>query len=579
MSAVCRVFPAQQFALACHAPGVAGQVAVAPHHAVAGHRHRQWIARACAGHGAARAGRADARCDIGIRGGLSSRNLLQRLPYPLLEGGAADIQRQCGASRGILDQAYHLCHQLLIAPVGADQFGLAEALLQRLQQRLRIVAEQDRDHAGGTAGHQHAAQRTLGKREVDDFAATTGTPLLRCHAQQPRRVFVEAPAGTEAGIVEGIGDAFMLLKPATQAIGAQRGGVLLRGQPGGLLEQAVQPGRAAAGDVGQFLQRGLVEAGLQMAADPFDTGIEGGGSGAVHGRILARAASAETPFPAPLCLALKRSVGRPQARHRGGHLTPDTTTMRLNNKIALITGASAGIGRASALRFAAEGAKLVLNARRLQPLQELAEQIRAAGGEVVVHAADVAEPGTAQALVDLARQSFGGLDIALNNAGMLGPGAPAAEFPVEAWREVMATNLDAAFHAARAQLPALLARGGGSLVFVGTFVGHTVGFPGMAAYASSKAGLIGLSQVIAAEYGPQGVRSNVLLPGGTDTDMGRQAAPTGDARDFVRSLHALKRMAEPEEIANAALFLASDESSFVTGTAMRVEGGVSITRT
>ncbi|WP_146264677.1 SDR family oxidoreductase, partial [Stenotrophomonas maltophilia] len=151
--------------------------------------------------------------------------------------------------------------------------------------------------------------------------------------------------------------------------------------------------------------------------------------------------------------------------------------------------------------------------------------------------------------------------------------------PVDAWREVMATNLDAAFHAARAQLPALLARGGGSLVFVGTFVGHTVGFPGMAAYASSKAGVIGLSQVIAAEYGARGVRSNVLLPGGTDTEMGRQAAPTDDARDFVRSLHALKRMAEPEEIANAALFLASDESSFVTGTAMRVEGGVSITRT
>ncbi len=254
--------------------------------------------------------------------------------------------------------------------------------------------------------------------------------------------------------------------------------------------------------------------------------------------------------------------------------------MRLNNKIALITGASAGIGRASALRFAAEGAKLVLNARRLEPLQALAEQIRAAGGEVVVHAADVADPGTAQALVDLAQQSFGGLDVALNNAGMLGPGVPAAEFPLDAWREVMATNLDAAFHAARAQLPALIARGGGgSLVFVGTFVGHTVGFPGMAAYASSKAGLIGLSQVIAAEYGARGVRSNVLLPGGTDTEMGRQAAPTGDARDFVRSLHALKRLAEPEEIANAALFLASDESSFVTGSAMRVEGGVSITRT
>ena len=253
--------------------------------------------------------------------------------------------------------------------------------------------------------------------------------------------------------------------------------------------------------------------------------------------------------------------------------------MRLHDKIILITGASAGIGRASALRCAAEGARLVLNARRPQPLHELAAEIRASGGDVAVHAGDVADPATAQVLVDLAQQSFGGLDAAINNAGMLGPSLPTAELPADAWREVVATNLDAAFHAARAQLPALLARGGGSLVFVGTFVGHTVGFPGMAAYAASKAGLIGLSQVIAAEYGARGVRSNVLLPGGTDTEMGRQAAPTGDARDFVRSLHALKRMAEPEEIANAALFLASDESSFVTGSAMRVEGGVSITRT
>ncbi|MEG0184232.1 MAG: SDR family oxidoreductase [Stenotrophomonas sp.] len=253
--------------------------------------------------------------------------------------------------------------------------------------------------------------------------------------------------------------------------------------------------------------------------------------------------------------------------------------MRLHDKIALITGASAGIGRACALRFAAEGARLVLNARRLQPLQELAEQIRAAGGHVVVHAGDVAAADTAQALVDAAQQAFGGLDIAINNAGMLGPAMPAAELPVDAWRQVMATNLDAAFLAARAQLPALLARGGGSLVFVGTIVGHTVGLPGMTAYAASKAGLIGLSQVIATEYGARGIRSNVLVPGGTDTEMGRQAAATEQAQDFVRSLHALKRMAQAEEIANAALFLASDESSFVTGSALRVEGGVSITRT
>lgn len=248
--------------------------------------------------------------------------------------------------------------------------------------------------------------------------------------------------------------------------------------------------------------------------------------------------------------------------------------MTTHAKVALITGAARGIGLATTEILLERGWQVAMVDRDAPALSE------AAAGLQGVHpiVADVSIPAEVDAMRDAALSRFGRVDGLVNNAGVaLFARAPQTDF--EAWREVMATNLDAAFHAARAQLPALLARGGGSLVFVGTFVGHTVGFPGMAAYASSKAGLIGLSQVIAAEYGARGVRSNVLLPGGTDTEMGRQAAPTGDARDFVRSLHALKRMAEPEEIANAALFLASDESSFVTGTAMRVEGGVSITRT
>ena len=125
----------------------------------------------------------------------------------------------------------------------------------------------------------------------------------------------------------------------------------------------------------------------------------------------------------------------------------------------------------------------------------------------------------------------------------------------------------------------MLARGGGSLIFTSTFVGHTVGFPGMGAYAASKAGLVGLTQVIAAEFGAKGIRANALLPGGTDTPMGRAVSNTPEMRAFVEGLHALKRLAEPQEIAQAALFLASDASSFVTGTALLADGGVSITRT
>jgi NAD(P)-dependent dehydrogenase (short-subunit alcohol dehydrogenase family) len=122
------------------------------------------------------------------------------------------------------------------------------------------------------------------------------------------------------------------------------------------------------------------------------------------------------------------------------------------------------------------------------------------------------------------------------------------------------------------------ARGRGSLIFTSTFVGHTVGFPGMGAYAAAKAGLIGLTQVIAAEFGPRGIRANALLCGGVDTPMGQSVANTPEILAFVQGLHALKRIAQPEEIAQAALHLASDQSSFITGAALLVDGGVSINR-
>ena len=175
-------------------------------------------------------------------------------------------------------------------------------------------------------------------------------------------------------------------------------------------------------------------------------------------------------------------------------------------------------------------------------------------------------------------REFGGLDIALNNAGSLGQMGPADEISLEGWQEAVDTNLTAAFLGARRQIPAMRARGGGSILFTGTFVGHTVGMPGMAAYAASKAGLIGLVQVLAVELGPAGIRANAILPGGTDTPLGAVVASTPEARAHVRGLHALKRIAAPEEIARSALFLASEASSFMTGAALLVDGGVSISR-
>lgn len=251
----------------------------------------------------------------------------------------------------------------------------------------------------------------------------------------------------------------------------------------------------------------------------------------------------------------------------------------LEGKIAVVTGASSGIGRAAAKLFAREGARLVVSARRAFELDTLVAEINGEGGEAVALAGDIADESTARALTETAVTSFGGLDIAFNNAGTLGEMAPAAEISLAGWRETMDINLTSAFACARYQLPAMLERGGGSIVFTSTFVGHVLGFPGMAAYAAAKAGIVGLARVIAAEYGPQGIRANAMLVGGTDTPMGRIVAGTPEARSFVASLHALKRIADPDEIARAALFLASDQAGFVTGSAFSVEGGVTITRT
>ncbi|URI08743.1 SDR family oxidoreductase [Aquincola tertiaricarbonis] len=250
----------------------------------------------------------------------------------------------------------------------------------------------------------------------------------------------------------------------------------------------------------------------------------------------------------------------------------------LQGKVALITGASSGIGHATALLLARHGAAVVLGARRLAPLQALADRIKSSGGRASALAGDVRDDGYSQALVRQAQQVYGGLDIAFNNAGTLGPMGPTPEVPPDEWRSALDTNLTSAFLGARHQLPALVARGGGSLIFTSTFVGHTAGFAGVAAYAASKSGLIGLVQALAVEAGPAKVRVNALLPGGTDTPMAREMNGSPEQLAAVARLHALGRIATPDEIAQAVLFLASDASSFVTGSAMRVDGGVSIHR-
>ncbi len=251
----------------------------------------------------------------------------------------------------------------------------------------------------------------------------------------------------------------------------------------------------------------------------------------------------------------------------------------LTDKVAIVAGASSGIGYAVAKLFAAEGAKVIVAARRQTELDALVAEICQNGGEAVAVAGDVKEESYANALVDTALKRFGGLDVAFNNVGTLGAMGPTTGISLSDWNHTVDTNLTSAFLAAKYQIPTMIERGGGSLIFTSTFVGYTVGFPGVATYAASKSGLIGLTQALAVEYGQQGIRANALLPGGTDTAMAREMNDTQEALDFIISLYPMRRLASADEIAQSALYLASDASSFTTGSAMLVDGGVSVNRT
>jgi NAD(P)-dependent dehydrogenase (short-subunit alcohol dehydrogenase family) len=249
--------------------------------------------------------------------------------------------------------------------------------------------------------------------------------------------------------------------------------------------------------------------------------------------------------------------------------------MELENKTIIVTGASSGIGAAAALLFASEGANVILGARRAGELEALAATIDRADGRAAFLAGDVRDEGYADALVGLATKEFGRLDGAFNNVGIVGTMQPVPDMSVDNWTDVISVNLTSAFLAAKAQIPAMKTHGRGSIVFTSSFVGFSNGgMPGMGAYAASKAGLIGLTQSLASDHAVEGIRVNALLPGGTITPSGGEGNPT--TLDFIAGLHPMKRMATPREIAQAALFLLSDRSSFMTGSPVIADGGMSV---
>jgi len=254
--------------------------------------------------------------------------------------------------------------------------------------------------------------------------------------------------------------------------------------------------------------------------------------------------------------------------------------MQLKDKTIIITGASSGIGKAAAILFANEGANIVLGARREKELSSVSSSINESDcvGKAVYLCGDVCDENYAKSLVELAVDTYGGLDAAFNNAGIMGDMISIPKMESDNWNTVISTNLSSAFYAAKYQIPAMKKSRAGSIIFTSSFVGTTASLPGMGAYAASKAGLIGLTQTLAVEHGADGIRTNALLPGGTKTAMAGDIDNNPEQLEFLNNLHALKRLAEPEEIARAAMFLASDNSSFVTGSTFIVDGGNSVNK-
>jgi NAD(P)-dependent dehydrogenase (short-subunit alcohol dehydrogenase family) len=243
----------------------------------------------------------------------------------------------------------------------------------------------------------------------------------------------------------------------------------------------------------------------------------------------------------------------------------------LENKVALVTGASSGIGRAIAILYAAEGAKVVVSDVAEAGGKETVNIIQENGGEAIFVRADTSKPDDCKNLVDQSVQHFGSLHIAVNNAGIGGTIKPVGEYPIEGWDKVIAINLSGVFYGMHYQIPAMLASGGGSIVNMASILGK-VGTKGSSAYAAAKHGVIGLTETAALEYADQNIRINSVGPGYILTPMISDALDENTMKALV-GMHPMGRLGASEEVAELALWLNSDKASFVTGAYYNVDGG------